>query len=98
MVRLQRVAYGQQLRHAFGAFPSGVAAVCARVDRAPIGLGADQTERHRQCQLSLFCANQESSSQRRQRRTLGMPSPIHEMISRWISLLPPPKVKMTAER
>jgi hypothetical protein len=34
----------------------------------------------------------------RQRRTLGIPSPIHEMISRWISLLPPPKVKMTAER
>ncbi|GHH42071.1 hypothetical protein GCM10018775_26230 [Streptomyces umbrinus] len=32
------------------------------------------------------------------RRTLGMPRPIHEMISRWISLLPPPKVKITAER
>lgn len=35
---------------------------------------------------------------RGQRRTRGMPRPIHEMISRWISLLPPPKVKMTAER
>ncbi|MFI2074200.1 MULTISPECIES: nitroreductase family protein [Streptomyces] len=33
-----------------------------------------------------------------QRRTLGMPRPIQEMISRWISLLPPPKVKMTALR
>ncbi|WP_407840503.1 hypothetical protein ACE1OC_35920 [Streptomyces sp. DSM 116496] len=33
-----------------------------------------------------------------QRRTRGMPRPIHEMISRWISLLPPPKVKMTALR
>ncbi len=33
-----------------------------------------------------------------QRRTRGIPSPIHEMISRWISLLPPPKVKMTADR
>ncbi|GAA0299099.1 hypothetical protein GCM10009540_17900 [Streptomyces turgidiscabies] len=33
-----------------------------------------------------------------QRRTLGIPSPIHEMISRWISLLPPPKVKITADR
>lgn len=32
------------------------------------------------------------------RRTRGIPSPIHEMISRWISLLPPPKVKITAER
>ncbi len=32
------------------------------------------------------------------RRTRGIPRPIHEMISRWISLLPPPKVKMTAER
>ncbi|GGP46582.1 hypothetical protein GCM10010214_19630 [Streptomyces abikoensis] len=35
---------------------------------------------------------------RPQRRTLGIPSPIQEMISRWISLLPPPKVKMTALR
>jgi Short-chain alcohol dehydrogenase of unknown specificity len=34
----------------------------------------------------------------RQRRTRGIPSPIHEMISRWISLLPPPKVKITADR
>ncbi|MGW5847493.1 SAV_915 family protein [Streptomyces sp. NPDC055254] len=33
-----------------------------------------------------------------QRRTRGMPRPIHEMISRWISLFPPPKVKMTALR
>lgn len=33
-----------------------------------------------------------------QRRTLGIPRPIHEMISRWISLLPPPKVKITADR
>ncbi|CAM5652290.1 MULTISPECIES: site-2 protease family protein [Streptomyces] len=32
------------------------------------------------------------------RRTRGIPRPIQEMISRWISLLPPPKVKMTAER
>ncbi|MDH6492638.1 hypothetical protein M2157_008637 [Streptomyces sp. SAI-127] len=32
------------------------------------------------------------------RRTRGIPRPIHEMISRWISLLPPPKVKITAER
>ncbi|TLQ47614.1 hypothetical protein [Streptomyces marianii] len=33
-----------------------------------------------------------------QRLTRGIPSPIQEMISRWISLLPPPKVKITAER
>ncbi|MFE7975459.1 transposase [Streptomyces shenzhenensis] len=33
-----------------------------------------------------------------QRRTRGIPRPIHEMISRWISLLPPPKVKITADR
>lgn len=33
-----------------------------------------------------------------QRRTRGMPRPIQEMISRWISLLPPPKVKITALR
>ncbi|MDQ1013976.1 hypothetical protein QFZ43_000525 [Streptomyces afghaniensis] len=43
------------------------------------------------CQLRLLVTG-------RQRRTRGIPSPIHEMISRWISLLPPPKVKMTAER
>lgn len=40
MIRLQRVADGGQLRHAFGAFPSGVAAVCARVDRSPVGMAA----------------------------------------------------------
>ncbi|ATZ28327.1 hypothetical protein SLAV_32775 [Streptomyces lavendulae subsp. lavendulae] len=33
-----------------------------------------------------------------QRRTRGMPRPIHAMISRWISLFPPPKVKITALR
>ncbi|WP_406511687.1 ABC transporter substrate-binding protein [Streptomyces sp. NBC_00161] len=33
-----------------------------------------------------------------QRRTRGMPRPIQEMISRWISLFPPPKVKITALR
>lgn len=38
------------------------------------------------------------TSELRQRRTRGIPRPIQEMISRWISLLPPPKVKMTAER
>ncbi|WP_459736175.1 hypothetical protein [Streptomyces sp. E-15] len=32
------------------------------------------------------------------RRTRGIFRPSQEMISRWISLLPPPKVKMTAER
>lgn len=32
------------------------------------------------------------------RRTRGIPNPIHAMISRWISLLPPPKVKITADR
>lgn len=33
-----------------------------------------------------------------QRRTRGIPRPIQEMISRWISLLPPPNVKITADR
>ncbi|GFH34531.1 hypothetical protein SCWH03_07450 [Streptomyces pacificus] len=33
-----------------------------------------------------------------QRLTRGIPRPIQEMISRWISLLPPPKVKITADR
>ncbi len=40
----------------------------------------------------------ESLVTQHQRRTLGIPRPIQEMISRWISLLPPPKVKITAER
>lgn len=35
---------------------------------------------------------------RAHRRTRGIPNPIQEMISRWISLLPPPKVKITADR
>jgi flavin reductase (DIM6/NTAB) family NADH-FMN oxidoreductase RutF len=40
MIHLQQVTCGEQLRHAFGAFPSGVAAVCARVDRTPTGMAA----------------------------------------------------------
>lgn len=43
------------------------------------------------CQLKIFVTGHHL-------RTRGIPSPIHEMISRWISLLPPPKVKITAER
>lgn len=50
------------------------------------------------CQPCLSCANNESSSQEPQRRTRGIPRPIQEMISRWISLLPPPNVKITADR
>jgi len=40
MVRMQKVSTGEQLRRAFGCFPSGVAAICARVDRVPIGMAA----------------------------------------------------------
>ena len=40
MIRMQPVSTGEQLRRAFGSFPSGVAAVCARVDKVPIGMAA----------------------------------------------------------
>jgi flavin reductase (DIM6/NTAB) family NADH-FMN oxidoreductase RutF len=40
MIRMQSVSSTQQLRQAFGAFPSGVAAICARVDRQPVGMAA----------------------------------------------------------
>jgi len=40
MKRLQPVTDARQLRRAFGMFPSGVAAVCARIDRAPVGMAA----------------------------------------------------------
>lgn len=67
----------------------------------PVGaqrLGIPMTAGCSQCQPCLSCANYESSSQAPQRRTRGMPRPIQEMISRWISLLPPPNVKITADR
>ena len=38
MIRLQGIRSGEQLRQAFGCFPSGVAAVCALVDRVPVGM------------------------------------------------------------
>jgi flavin reductase (DIM6/NTAB) family NADH-FMN oxidoreductase RutF len=37
MIRMQNIRTGEQLREAFGCFPSGVAAVCALVDGAPVG-------------------------------------------------------------
>jgi flavin reductase (DIM6/NTAB) family NADH-FMN oxidoreductase RutF len=37
---IQPVTAGEQLRHAFGCFPSGVTAVCAAIDGVPIGLAA----------------------------------------------------------
>lgn len=40
MIRMQHVTSPRQLRQAFGAFPSGVAAICARVDRVPVGMAA----------------------------------------------------------
>jgi flavin reductase (DIM6/NTAB) family NADH-FMN oxidoreductase RutF len=40
MIRMQQVLTTQQLRQAFGAFPSGVAAICARIDREPVGMAA----------------------------------------------------------
>jgi len=40
MKRLQPVTNDRQLRRAFGMFPSGVAAVCARIDRVPVGMAA----------------------------------------------------------
>ena len=38
--KLEPVKELAQLRHAFGCFPSGVAAVCATADGAPVGLAA----------------------------------------------------------
>jgi flavin reductase (DIM6/NTAB) family NADH-FMN oxidoreductase RutF len=40
MVRMQQVSTGEQLRRAFGSFPSGVAALCARVGKVPVGMAA----------------------------------------------------------
>ena len=40
MKRMQPVTNERQLRRAFGMFPSGVAAVCARIDRVPVGMAA----------------------------------------------------------
>jgi flavin reductase (DIM6/NTAB) family NADH-FMN oxidoreductase RutF len=40
MIRMQQVVDTVQLRRAFGAFPSGVAAICARIDRRPAGMAA----------------------------------------------------------
>jgi flavin reductase (DIM6/NTAB) family NADH-FMN oxidoreductase RutF len=40
MIRMQPVSTADQLRRAFGSFPSGVAAVCARVDKVPVGMAA----------------------------------------------------------
>jgi len=40
MIRMRPVGSGKQLREAFGCFPSGVAAICALVDRTPVGMAA----------------------------------------------------------
>lgn len=40
MIRMQHKVDPLQLRRAFGAFPSGVAAICARIDRLPVGMAA----------------------------------------------------------
>ena len=40
MIRLQEIRDAAQLRRAFASFPSGVAAVCARVSRVPVGMAA----------------------------------------------------------
>ncbi|MDV6284521.1 flavin reductase family protein [Rhodococcus jostii] len=40
MVRIQQMSGTSQLRKAFGAFPSGVAALCARIDQVPVGMAA----------------------------------------------------------
>jgi flavin reductase (DIM6/NTAB) family NADH-FMN oxidoreductase RutF len=40
MIHMQRVVSGRQLRQALACFPSGVTAVCALVDRTPIGMAA----------------------------------------------------------
>lgn len=40
MIRMQSVVDGRQLRQAFGCFPSGVTALCALIDGAPVGMAA----------------------------------------------------------
>ena len=40
MIRMQHISTGEQLREAFGCFPSGVAAICALVDGRPVGMAA----------------------------------------------------------
>jgi flavin reductase (DIM6/NTAB) family NADH-FMN oxidoreductase RutF len=40
MIHMQEISTGEQLRRAFSCFPSGVAAICALVDRRPVGMAA----------------------------------------------------------
>ena len=40
MTGLVPITAGEQLRQAFGCFPSGVTAVCAEIDGVPVGLAA----------------------------------------------------------
>ena len=40
MIQIGPVTTGEELRRAFGCFPSGVTAVCALVDGAPVGMAA----------------------------------------------------------
>ncbi len=40
MIRMQDISGEEQLRDAFGCFPSGVAAICALVDGTPVGMAA----------------------------------------------------------
>ena len=40
MIHMQTVVSGRQLRQAFACFPSGVTAVCALIDRTPVGMAA----------------------------------------------------------
>jgi flavin reductase (DIM6/NTAB) family NADH-FMN oxidoreductase RutF len=40
MIRMQHKIDRDQLRRAFGSFPSGVAAICARIDGHPVGMAA----------------------------------------------------------
>jgi flavin reductase (DIM6/NTAB) family NADH-FMN oxidoreductase RutF len=40
MIYMQNVVSGRQLRQAFACFPSGVTAICALIDRTPVGMAA----------------------------------------------------------
>jgi len=84
MIRMQQVTSSGQLRQAFGAFPSGVAAICARVDGAPVGMAASSfTSVSMDPPLASVCIQKTSSTWPvlRDRPRLGL-----SVLSQWHDL------------
>jgi flavin reductase (DIM6/NTAB) family NADH-FMN oxidoreductase RutF len=90
MIHMQNVVSGRQLRQAFGCFPSGVTAICALVDRAPIGMAASSfTSVSVDPPLVSVCIQQTSATwpvlQRAPRLGLSVLAEGHDMACRQLS-------------